>query len=146
MAGGRPNVIESPEDFERLALEYIQWVKDNPVMKTITAAFQGEVSYRKVPHARPMTQYGLAAHMGIGLSTLKDYGKREEFSAMFQRVCVIMTSHNIDGATSGDMSGNIISRIEELADKQQIEQNTVIKDYSNMSLEEAAEEYRKAMG
>ena len=115
---GKPRAIESPEQFEKLANEYIQWVKDNPVMKTITAAFQGVISYEKVPHDRPMTQYGLAAHMGIGLSTLKDYGSRDEYSAMYKRICSIMTAHNVDGASSGDMNGNIISRIEGLADKQ----------------------------
>ena len=117
---GRPVAIETPEDFERSAMEYIQWVKDNPVNKTITAAFQGVISYEKVPHARPMTQYGLSAHMGIGLSTLKDYGAKQEFSATFKRICAIMTSHNIDGAACGDMNGNIVSRIEGLADKQEV--------------------------
>ena len=114
----RPVAIETPEEFERLAMGYIQWVKDNPVMKTITAAFQGEISYRKVPHARPMTQYGLASHMGIGLLTLKDYGAKPEFSAIYRHISSIMTAHNIDGASSGDMNGAIIARIEGLADKQ----------------------------
>lgn len=118
--GGRNRLIESPEEFERLSNEYMQWVKDNPVMKTITASFQGEISYAKVPHQRPMTQYGLAAHMKIGLRTLQDYGKRPEFSHIFTSVCNEMTAWNIDGATSGDLSGTIIARVEGLADKQDI--------------------------
>lgn len=122
---GRPIAIESPEDFERLAMEYIEWVKENPVEKTITTAFQGVISYEKVPHSRPMTQYGLAAHMGIGLSTLKDYGAKENFSAIFKKICAIMTAWNVDGATCGDMNGNIIARIEGLADKQ--ESDTTVK-------------------
>lgn len=122
---GKPRAIESPEDFERLANEYIEWVKNNPVEKTITTAFQGVISYEKVPHSRPMTQYGLAAHMGVGLSTLKDYGAREEYSAMFKQICAIMTAWNVDGATCGDMNGNIISRIEGLAEKQ--ESDTTVK-------------------
>ncbi len=117
---GRPKAFESPEQFERLALEYIEWVRKNPVMKTVTASFQGEISYMKVPHERPMTQYGLAAHMGVGLSTLKDYGAKDDYSAIFKRICSIMTAHNVDGASSGDMNGNIISRIEGLADKQEV--------------------------
>lgn len=117
---GRPKAFESPEQFEKLALEYIEWVRNNPVMKTVTASFQGEISYMKVPHERPMTQYGLAAHMGVGLSTLKDYGAKDDYSAIFKRICSIMTAHNVDGASSGDMNGNIISRIEGLADKQEV--------------------------
>ncbi|ADO14404.1 terminase small subunit [Acinetobacter phage AB1] len=141
---GKPRAIESPEDFEELAFEYIEWVKNNPVMKTITASFQGSISYEKVPHARPMTQYGLAAHMGIGLSTLKDYGQREEYSAMFKRICAIMTAHNVDGATSGDMSANIISRIEGLAEKQEVVSNVTVNNslddfYADIQAETKAE-------
>ena len=118
--GGRNRLIDSPEEFEKKALDYMQWVKDNPVMKTITASFQGEISYLKVPHQRPMTQYGLAAHLGVGLSTLKDYGARDGFSATFKRITAQMTSWNVDGASSGDLNGNIISRIEGLTDKQEV--------------------------
>lgn len=125
---GKPPSIESPELFEELALEYIEWVENNPVKKTITASFQGVISYEKVPHARPMTQYGLASHMGIGLSTLKDYGQREDYSAIFKRICAIMTAHNIDGAACGDMNGNIVSRIEGLAEKQEVVSNVTVNN------------------
>lgn len=118
---GKPRAIESPEQFWEAAQDYIQWVKDNPVEKTVTAAFQGVISYEKVPHSRPMTQYGLAAHMGIGLSTLKDYKQKPEYSAMFHEVTNYMTAWNIDGATSGDFNGNIISRVEGIADKQELD-------------------------
>ena len=139
---GKPRAIESPEQFEELAFGYIDWVKENPVMKTITASFQGEINYLKVPHDRPMTQYGLSAHMGIGLSTLKDYGQRGEYSAIFKRICAIMTSHNIDGASSGDMNGNIVSRIEGLADKQEVVSNVTVNNslddfYADIEKEES---------
>ena len=55
---GRPRAFESVEDFEEKTKKYIDWVKNTPVEKTITASFQGEISYLKVPHCRPMTQYG----------------------------------------------------------------------------------------
>lgn len=118
---GRPVAFESVEDFEKKTIEYIEWVKSNPVEKTITAAFQGEISYLKVPHSRPMTQHGWASHMGVGLSTLKDYSKKDGFSAIFSRYQALMTAWNIDGATCGDMNGTIIARIEGLADKQETE-------------------------
>ena len=116
---GRPRAIESVEDFRRQSQDYIDWVLSNPVYKTVTASFQGEINYLKVPHSRPMTQYGWASHLGIGLSTLKDYGARDEFSAIFKAFSDYMTAYNIDGATSGDFNGNIIARIEGLADKVQ---------------------------
>ena len=118
--GGRNRLIDSPETFKELTQEYFDWVKANPVMKTVTASFQGEISYLKVPHQRPMTQYGLAAHLGVGLSTLKHYGSRGGFSAIFRKVTAMMTAWNVDGASSGDLNGNIIARIEGLTDKQEV--------------------------
>lgn len=121
--GGRPVAIESPEQFEKLTKEYIEWVKSNPVQKTVTASFQGVISYEKIPHSRPMTQYGWAAHLGVSLATLKNYGKMEGFLAIFQEYQAYMTAWNIDGATCGDLNGSIIARIEGLADKQDLTTN-----------------------
>lgn len=118
---GRPRVIESVEDFEIRTKQYIEWVKSNPVDKTITTAFQGEINYKKVPHCRPMTQYGWASFLGVGLSTLKDYSKRPEYSAIFEYFQSSMTAWNIDGATSGDLNATIVARIEGLADKKETE-------------------------
>lgn len=120
---GKPRAIDSPEDFEALAFEYIEWVKSNPIHKTITASFQGEISFKKVPHMRGMTQFGLASHMGIGLSTLKDYGNREEYSAIYGRVDTIMKSWNLDGSMSGDLNASLVARIDGHADKQDITSN-----------------------
>ena len=138
--GGRNRLIDSPETFKELTQEYFDWVKVNPVMKTITASFQGEISYLKVPHQRPMTQYGLAAHIGVGLSTLKDYGARDGFSAIFKKVTSKMTSWNVDGASSGDLNGNIIARIEGLTDKQEISNSVTIgKDLNDFYADTKAE-------
>lgn len=132
--GGRPVAFESPEEFEEMTKDYIQWVKSNPVLKTITAAFQGEISYKKVPHSRPMTQYGWAAHLGVSLATLKNYGKMEGFLAIFQEYQAYMTAWNIDGATCGDLNGSIIARIEGLADKQDLNVEAKIETKSIASI------------
>ena len=113
---GKPRLIESPDDFKEMALDYINWVKSNPIEKTITASFQGVISYDKVPHMRGMTQFGLAAHMGIGLSTLKDYGQRDEYSAIYGEIDAIMKAWNLDGALSGDLNHALVARIDGHAD------------------------------
>lgn len=114
---GKPLAFDSPEQFEEMALDYIEWVKNNPIQKTITAAFQGDISFRKVPHMRGMTQFGLASHMGVGLSTLKDYGKKPEYSAIYGRIDAIMKSWNLDGALSGDLNHALVARIDGHVDK-----------------------------
>ena len=110
--GGRPVAFETPEEFERKAMDYIQWVKSNPVMKTITASFQGEITYDKVPHTRGMTQFGLAAHMGVGVSTLKDYGKKDEFSAIYKKVDTIIKAWNADLALTGEINQALVARLD----------------------------------
>ena len=120
---GRPVAFETLEDFERKAMDYIQWVKDNPVMKTVTTAFQGVISYEKVPHTRGMTQFGLAAHMGIGVSTLKDYGKKDEFSAIYKKVDTIIKAWNADLALTGEINQALVARLDGHVDAQDITTN-----------------------
>lgn len=120
---GRPVAIETPEDFERKAMDYIQWVKNNPVMKTVTAAFQGVISYEKVPHTRGMTQFGLAAHMGIGLRTLHDYKKKPDFSHIYDEVMTIIKSWNADLALTGEINQALVARLDGHIEKQDITTN-----------------------
>ena len=131
---GRPRAFDNVEEFEEKTKQYIEWVKNTPVEKTITANFHGEIIYRKVPHCRPMTQYGWASFLGIGLSTLKDYSKKQEFSAIFEYFQSCMTSWNIDGATSGDLNATLVARIESLADNQKTEHSGKVEVTSLGSL------------
>ena len=131
---GRPRAFDNVEEFEEKTKQYIEWVKNTPVEKTITANFQGEIIYRKVPHCRPMTQYGWASFLRIGLSTLKDYSKKQEFSAIFEYFQSCMTSWNIDGATSGDLNATLVARIESLADNQKTEHSGKVEVTSLGSL------------
>ena len=138
--GGRPNLIESPEELEKLANEYMQWVKDNPVMKTITASFQGEISYLKVPHTRGMTQFGLAAHMGIGLRTLQDYGSRDEFSRIYNDAMTYIKHWNADLAMTGEINASLVARLDGHVDKQEISNSVTIgKDLNDFYADTKAE-------
>ena len=120
---GRPVAIETPEEFESKAMDYIQWVKDNPVMKTVTTAFQGEITYEKVPHTRGMTQFGLAAHMGIGLRTLHDYKNKPDFSHIYDEVMTIIKSWNADLALTGEINQALVARLDGHVDSQDITTN-----------------------
>ena len=133
---GRPVAIETPEEFESKAMDYIQWVKDNPVLKTITASFQGEITYEKVPHTRGMTQFGLAAHMGIGLRTLHDYKNKPDFSHIYDEVMTIIKSWNADLALTGEINQALVARLDGHADKQDVTTNGQSINKPLMSREE----------
>lgn len=139
MAGGRPSAFDSPEQFRESAFEYIEWAKNNPVMKTITASFQGEITYEKVPHTRGMTQFGLAAHMGIGLRTLHDYKKKSEFSHIYDEVMTIIKSWNADLAFTGEINQALVARLDGHVDSQDITTNGESMNKPLMSREEFKE-------
>ena len=115
--GGRPPSFTDPEAFKEKCLEYIEWVKNNPVEKTITASFQGVITHKKVPHMRGMTQFGLATYLGVGITTLKNYGKHPEFMSIFEGIDAMMKAWNLDGAMSGDLNVTLVARIDGHADK-----------------------------
>ena len=121
--GGRNRLIDSPETFKELTQEYFDWVKANPVMKTITASFQGEISYLKVPHTRGATQFGLARHMGIGLRTLQDYGSRPEFSRIYDDAMTSIKAWNADLALTGEINQSLVARLDNHVDKQDLTSN-----------------------
>lgn len=121
---GRPKRFETIEEFEQGCYDYIQWVKDTPQQKTITASFQGEITDRKVNFQRPMTIYGLATHLKISTTALQDYGSQDGFSTIYKEVRAIMTAWNVDGAISGDLNHAIVARIEGLVDKQEVSSNS----------------------
>lgn len=135
--GGRPRAFDSVEEFEKGCESYVQWVKDNPQQKTITAHFQGEIIDRRVNFLRPMTQWGLAAHLGIAVSTLQDYGSQDGFSSVYKEVKSLMTAWNVDGATSGDFNQAIIARIEGLAEKQQVENTITVNSLDDFYQDQA---------
>lgn len=138
--GGRNRLIDNPEEFEKKALDYMQWVKDNPVMKTITASFQGEISYLKVPHTRGATQFGLARHLGIGLTTLKDYAARPEFSTICKYVDTAIKAWNADLALTGEISQSLVARLDGHVDKQEVSNTvTVGKDLNDFYADTKAE-------
>ena len=138
--GGRNRLIDSPETFKELTQEYFDWVKANPVMKTITASFQGEISYLKVPHTRGMTQFGLAAHMGIGLTTLKNYAVRPEFSTIYGDAMTYIKHWNADLAMTGEINASLVARLDGHVDKQEISNSVTIgKDLDDFYADTKAE-------
>ena len=54
---------------------------------------------------------------------LKDYGNRDEYSAIYGRIDTIMKSWNLDGSMSGDLNASLVARIDGHADKHDITSN-----------------------
>ena len=68
--GGRPRIIETPEEFSRLVDEYVQQCRDSKSVVTFT---------------------GMALHLGFASrQSFYDYGKREGFSYSVSRARLLV--------------------------------------------------------
>ena len=61
--------------------------------------------------------------MGIGVSTLKDYGKKDEFSAIYKKVDTIIKAWNADLALTGEINHALVARLDGHVDSQDITTN-----------------------
>ena len=74
MAGGRPRIIESPEEMDDLVEEFIEECQDEDKPK-------------------PITLSGLILHLGLSSrESLDEYGRREEFSDSVKRAKMIIAN------------------------------------------------------
>ena len=137
-AGGRPPAFSSPSEMWDKAVEYFKWCEENPLMEKKLFNFQGEVIDGKVPHLRAMSKAGLCAFLNIGVSTLRDYNQKPEFSAVINAIEQVMYEQKFSGAASGMLKENIIARDLGLADKSETEVSGAIE-----SVTLSKEEYKQ---
>ena len=111
---GRPRKFPKPEDLWAAAIEYFEYVRDNPLYERKAFA-NGFVA--DLPKMRAMTLGGLSTHMGIGLRTWHDYAERDDFSHVTALITQIISTQKFEGAAADLLNANIIARDLGLADK-----------------------------
>ena len=89
-----------------------------------------------VPHARPYTLEGLTEHLGVWRQYLDQFEQNldtennpihKEFSLIITRVRNKISRQKLEGATVGLYNPLIVSRIEGLRDRQEINQTSDVK-------------------
>lgn len=130
---GRDKIFETPIDMMEAINEYFTWCQINPLMEAQVIKGRsveedekdGEVvkviknhEIVELPKMRPFTLEGLCNFIDIGISTFKDYEKREDFSWVTTRARQIIDNQQFEGAASGFLNPNIIARKLGLSDKQ----------------------------
>lgn len=108
LKAGRPRQFESPESMYQAAMDYFDWVANNPLKEH--KAF-GTGMEKQVDKMRPMSVRGLCVHLGFTTTTFYKYrDDREEFAEIIQHIQDVMATYNYEGAVSGLMNANIIAR------------------------------------
>lgn len=107
---GRPPAFNNPAQLYELAIEYFQWIEDNPLMEAKICSFQGINEIEELPKKRPFTLGGLCLYMGCTTNTLASYKNFPAFSKVYQIIEEAIRNQKFEGAASGFFNHAIIAR------------------------------------
>tara|TARA_R110000822_G_scaffold18357_5_gene60714 strand:+ start:1021 stop:1470 length:450 start_codon:yes stop_codon:yes gene_type:complete len=121
---GRDKIFSTPEILWQAALEYFQWVEDNPLQKSIV--YQG-MALGSEDLMRAMTVKGLCIFLGVNSKYFNDFNasldltkkKDRDFSEVSILIREIIDTQKFEGASAGLLNSSIIARDLGLADKQE---------------------------
>jgi hypothetical protein len=114
---GRPLIFKTPEDLWSACCAYFEWVDKHPLKEAKPFSYEGKITIARVDKMRAMTIGGLCLFLGITRTTWKEYGDREDFSAIVTRAEEIIRTQKFEGAAAELLNPNIIARDLGLADK-----------------------------
>jgi hypothetical protein len=132
---GRKPIFATPDDLWAAAVEYFQWVEDNPLYEAKAFAYQGDVKIENMPKMRAMTVTGLCIFLDIDRTTWGEYGKREDFSIITARVEEVIRTQKFEGASADLLNANIIARDLGLADKSELDVKGSLQTVSDEDLD-----------
>lgn len=107
---GRNPIFANPDELWNAAVEYFEWVEDNPLWENKVAQFQGVQVDMPSKKMRAMTQGALCLFLDIGTQTLDDYGAREDFSGIVAKIKSVIYQQKFAGAAADLLNVNIICR------------------------------------
>jgi hypothetical protein len=116
---GRPRLYETPEELLSDCEDYLtetsnrKWIKKDWVGKDAIPVDRETDA--------PFTMTGLYVFLDIDPETWANYRKREEFFGVCTRIERIITTQKVEGAAVGAYNANIVSRLEGLADRKEVE-------------------------
>lgn len=120
---GRKKIFETPDIMMAAAIEYFEWVENNPLEKPII--YQGEVSPKPEKLMRAMTVKGLCIFWGVHSDYLTEFASNldlstkigKDFSSVTKTIREIIDTQKFEGASAGLLNPNIIARDLGLSDK-----------------------------
>ena len=120
LSTGRKPAFNSPEEMLEKAIEYIEWVEENPLVEERVFSTKNGIVHTTVHKMRAMTYAGLYIFLGISKSTWIDYKKDDDFSTVIKQIENIFYEQKFTGAAADLLNANIISRDLGLADKKEL--------------------------
>ena len=123
---GRGKIFGTPEIMFDAAVEYFEWVADNPLEKAIV--YQGAVSSESEKLMRAMTIKGLCIFWDVNSAYLTEFvsnldlsrDQDKDFSRVINTIKEIIETQKFEGASAGLLNPNIIARDLGLTDKKEL--------------------------
>ena len=108
---GRPLIFPTQEALWEAAVEYFEWVEENPYIEERTAGISyGAVVKDTLPKLRPMTIRGLCLFIGISTVTWMEYKKQGHmFTGTCRQIEDVIYDQKFGGAAAGFFNHAITS-------------------------------------
>lgn len=106
----------TPDALWDKAVEYFEWVEENPLQEAKVSA-SGKVV--KVDRLRAMTIRGFCLFAGIDQQTFANYDEDDKFFGITTRIRDVIYQQKFEGASADLFNANIIARELGLANKQE---------------------------
>ncbi len=132
---GRDKLFATPDLLWEAACEYFAYCDRTP-WKAIKNKTKGEIKEKEEsPTQRPYSLTGLMAYLDVSKSFWNDFkkGSHEDFSVVITRIENVIRTQQLEGAIVGAFNANIVSRINGLADKQEIDHTNAGKEFKGFN-------------
>lgn len=106
-----------PDTLLEKALEYFEWVDNNPLKEQKAFAYKGEVTVVELNKMRAMTLTAFCLFANITMQTFFTYEKQKEYSEVTSFIKNHITTQKFEGASADLLNANIISRDLGLVDR-----------------------------
>lgn len=117
---GRSPKFDSPDALYEAALEYFDWVVDNPLWENKATQYQGTAIDVPVQKMRAMTISGLCIFLDISRQNWSEYRQKDDFSDICEKIEEIIYDYKLTGAAADLLNPSIIAREIGLADKKDV--------------------------
>lgn len=127
---GQPRILKGIEHLEQLFEDYKQWRDENPILKHVHVGRDGESKREEL--RRPLTNEGFQNYCYKVVGDVHNYfentdGRYPEYKEICSRIKQEIRQDQIEGGMAGIYNPSITQRLNNLTEKQQVEQTSVVK-------------------
>jgi hypothetical protein len=129
---GPDRTFRTPAELRDMFNAYKEWAAERP-WNRVDFVRGGEAAGTlvKLPTERPYTLWDFAAFCGVSYDTLYNYGNDDRYSeyhAEYAKINTEIKAQQLGGATAGAYNANLVSRLNNLADKSELDVKADIAD------------------